>query len=98
MFADRWGGCCRGREWMGETSYLDNLATGHSLDLSETEEELSMVVRECNSTGMHHAISRKDMEGDAINCWRCELSTPTAETRTAGPINTTHFHFRLREH
>jgi hypothetical protein len=83
---------------MGETSYLDNLANRHSLDLSETEEELSMVVRECNSTGMHHAISRKDMEGDAINRWSCELSRPTAETRTAGPINTRHFHFRLREH
>jgi hypothetical protein len=47
---------------MGETSYLDNLTDRHSLDLSETEEELSMVVRECNPTGMHHAISRKDME------------------------------------
>jgi hypothetical protein len=47
---------------MGETSYLVNLADRHSFDLSETEERLSMVVRECNSTGMHHAISRKDME------------------------------------
>ena len=70
MFDDRWGMNAvvgRGSEWMGETSYLDFLETRHSSDSSETEEWLSMVVRECNSTGMHHAISRDDMEGDAIH-------------------------------
>jgi hypothetical protein len=46
------GRCCReGSKW-GETSYLDFLATRHSNDLSETEERLSMVVRECNPTGI----------------------------------------------
>jgi hypothetical protein len=48
---------CKGREKMDETSYLDKLATGHSLELSETEERLPMVVRECNATGMHHSCN-----------------------------------------
>jgi len=63
---------------MDETSYLDNLATGHSLDLSETEEWLSMVVLECNSTGMHHSCNISEgYGGDAINESSCELSRPT---------------------
>jgi hypothetical protein len=37
---------------MGKTSYLCFLTTRHSSDLSETEEWLSVVVRECNSTGI----------------------------------------------
>jgi hypothetical protein len=50
---DGWGGVVeKGVSERGETSYLDFLTTRHSSDLSETEEWLSMVVRECNPTGI----------------------------------------------